>query len=364
MIRSRRKSLTAALLAVAMMVAVSSPSIADSKSDLEKQKKEANAAAKDAKKALDGSTKEYTAAVLALRAAQGKLDTAENQLGTTRGLLAVAQQRDAQMQAKLARQPGQPRHSRWPSSKQGEAELKESEAKVEQFTVENLQQGDRGLRAFGDLLRGEDPSTFTEQMNLNDSVSDAQLATMQGLAATKVLLEVKRDEVQKLRDLVKKQRAEAAANLVRKTKLEEKAEAQRNTISGLVGARETARNSAAASKAEDEKRYREEVAERNRLEAQLRALAEKELAAAAPMPAATAAAPCRDPSTARSPRRTGCACTPSPTSTSCTTAPTSVSAAARRSRQRRAARSSASTTTAPTATASSSTTGSCAARTS
>jgi murein DD-endopeptidase MepM/ murein hydrolase activator NlpD len=268
---SKRKSLTAALLAVVMLAAFSSPSIADSRSDLEKQQRDANAAAKAAKKALDGSTKKYADAVLALRAAQSKLDAAENQLGATRGLLAVAQQLDAQMQAKLALSEANLKAA-IANLKQGETELEVSEGKVEQFTVENLLQGDPGMRAFGDLLRGEDPTKFTEQMNVNDSVSDAQLAAMQGLAATKVMLEVKRDDVQKLRDTVKKQRAEAAANLVRKTKLEATAEKQRNTVAGLVSARQTARNSAAAQKADDAKQYRQEVAERNRLEAQIQAL--------------------------------------------------------------------------------------------
>ncbi|WP_332644673.1 peptidoglycan DD-metalloendopeptidase family protein [Aeromicrobium sp.] len=274
MIRSRRKSITAALLAVAMTFAVSSPSVADKKSDLQEQQKAAKEAAKDAKQALDGSTKEYAAAVSALRGAQAMLDTAQNQLGKTRGQLAVAKQRDAQMQAKLLVSEANLDEA-MAKLKQGELELKESEAIVEQFTVENLMQGSRGLRAFGDLLRGEDPAEFTDQMNLNDSVGDAQLATMQGLAATRVLLEVKRDEVEKLRDVIKKQRAEAAANLKRMAKLEKKAEQQRDTISGLVDAREDARHSAALTKQEDEKRYREEVRERNRLEAELQALINK-----------------------------------------------------------------------------------------
>ncbi len=274
MVRSSRKSLMATLLAIVMMAAVSSPSVADSKGELERQKKEASAAAKLAKKALDGSTKEYNSAVFALRAAQSKLDAAENRLGDTRGLLAVAKQRDAQMQAKLLVSQAN-LDTAMAKLKLGETNLAESQARVEQFTVESVQQGDRGLRAFGELLSGEDPSTFTDQMNLNDSVSDAQVATMQGLAATRVLLEVKRDEVKKLRDLVKKQRAEAAANLVRKTKLEAKAETQRNTVAGLVKDRESARTSAASAKADDEKRYREEVAERNRLERQIQDLIDK-----------------------------------------------------------------------------------------
>jgi len=266
----------ASLLAVVMLAAFTTPSRADSKSDLEKQKKELNGSVEDAKEALDGSTKKYAAAIKALKAAQGKLNVAENALGETRGLLAVAQQLDTQMQAKLVVSEANLKKA-IARLEQGAAQLAESEARVEQFTVENLQQGDRGMRAFGDLLRGEDPTTFTEQMNLNDSVSDAQVATMQGLAATRVILKIKRDDVEKLRDQVKKQRAEAAANLARKTNLEASAKSQRNQVAGLVGARQQASDTAAALRKEDAQQYREELAERNRVNAQLRALAEKAL---------------------------------------------------------------------------------------
>ena len=274
MFRSSRKPLMAVLLAIVMMVAFSGPSVADSKSELERQKKEASAAAKLAKKALDGSTREYNAAVFALRAAQSKLDAAQNRLGDTRGLLAVAKQRDAQMQGKLVVSEAN-LDAAMAKLKLGKTKLKESEVQVEQFTVESVQQGDRGLRAFGNLLSGQDPGTFTDQMNLNETVGDAQVAKMQGLAATKVLLEVKRDEVRKLRNLIKKQREEAAANLVRKAKLEAKAQSQRDTVAGLVQDRASARASAAKAKSDDAKRYREEVAERKRLERQIQALIKK-----------------------------------------------------------------------------------------
>jgi murein DD-endopeptidase MepM/ murein hydrolase activator NlpD len=58
-------------------------------------------------------------------------------------------------------------------------------------------------------------------------------------------------------------------------KLEKKAEQQRDSISGLVDKREDLRHSAALSKQEDAKRYREEVRERQRLEAELKALLDK-----------------------------------------------------------------------------------------
>jgi len=134
------------------------------------------------------------------------------------------------------------------------------------------------MRAFGDLLNGEDPTTFSQRMSLNDSVGDAQLATMQNLAASKVILQLKRDAVQKLRDQVKRQRVESAANLVRKKDLTAAAQNQKDQVAHLVSARKVARGSAAKTKAEDERQYAELVAERNRKAAELRALAQKDLA--------------------------------------------------------------------------------------
>ena len=94
-------------------------------------------------------------------------------------------------------------------------------------------------------------------MSLSDSVSDAQLATMQRLAASKVILKLNREKVQELRDQVAAAREAAAANLVRKQQLEADAEDQAEEVDRLVGERAKARNSAAAIKREDEKRLRE-----------------------------------------------------------------------------------------------------------
>lgn len=271
-----RKALISAVIAAALIAAFTGPSVADSKNDLEQQKRSAGNKVDDAKKALDGSTKKYADAVSSLKSAQGRLDTAKATLGKTRGALAVAKARDAQMQAKLAASQADLDEAVAKLDK-GQAELASSEASVEQFTVDNLQQGDRGMRAFGNLLRGEDPTTFSEQMSLNDSVSDSQIATMQRLDATRIILKLKREKVHELRDQVKAQREQAAANLVTKKQLESSAADQASSVGDLVGKRAKARSSAASAKDEDEKHYRAEVAERNRLSNQLAALAAKAL---------------------------------------------------------------------------------------
>ena len=275
MVTSTRRALVAAVVVLAMSVAAfASPVAAGKKDDLERQRRGVNGQLGDAKKSFDESSKKFAGAVAALNTAQKRLDAAEQHLGATRGELATAAARDAQMQAELVRTEAEldlaiARLDR------GKKELAASEVRVQQFTVESLQEGDRGLQAFGDLLRGESPTKFSQKMSLSDSVSDAQLATMQRLAASKVMLQLDREKVQELRDQVAAARAAAAANLVRKQELEAAAEDQAAEVDRLVDQRTQARNSAAAIKREDEKRLRELEQERARLNARLAALARK-----------------------------------------------------------------------------------------
>ena len=271
-----RKATTTVLLVAALIAALTTPSFADKKDDLEKQKKGVSGKIGDAKKDLELSSKKYANAVAALKKAQGKLDAAKSQLSNTRGALATAKAQDAEMQAKLASTEAE-LDAAMARLNKGKAELRDSEAKVEQFAVRNIEQGDPGMRAFSDLLRGEDPNAYSEQMSLNDAVSDDQLATMQSLAATRVILEVNRDRVKKLRDQVKEQREAAAANLVRKQQLESAAETQAVEVADLVTARKGARDTAAKLKADDKKQLASLESDRQRLENQIRALTPKQV---------------------------------------------------------------------------------------
>lgn len=276
MFSKKRKATVAALLATALVAALTAPSFADKKDDLEKQKKGVSGKIGDAKKDLELSTKKYASAVAALKKAQGKLDAAQSKLSNTRGALATAKALDVQMQAKLASTQAELDASIARLEK-GEAELRSSEAKVEQFAVQTIQEGDPGMRAFTNLLRGEDPNEFSEEMTLNEAVSDDQLATMQKLDASRVILEVNRDRVKKLRDQVKKQREAAAANLVRKQQLEAAAEAQAAEVARFVAVRKSARNTAAKLRADDQRLLASLEADRRRLEQAILALTPKQV---------------------------------------------------------------------------------------
>lgn len=263
-------------LVVALITALSAPSFADKKDDLERQKREASSAAQDAKKDLDASTKEFAEATAALKEAQTRLDAAQTTLEQTRGKVAVAAAFDDEMQIKLEQSQADLAAAR-AELKKGERRVVASEKSVEEFAVQDYLDGDRGLRAFGGLLRGDDPILYGEQVSLSSAVSDDQVATMQKLEATRVILKLNRQKVQKLRDLVKVQREQAAANLVQKQQLEVAAEQQATEVTGLVTQRESAKMTAAAAQAEDERLYQEQVAETARLEAELERLAQEEL---------------------------------------------------------------------------------------
>ena len=277
MFSTTRKAVTAALLATALVATLTTPSFADKKDELEKQRKGVSGKIGDAKKDLQHSNRKYVAAVAALEKAQGKLDTARSTLSSTRGALATAAARDAEMQAKLVASEAELVAAKAKLG-QGQAKLRSAEAKVEQFAVENIQQGDPGMRAFSNLLRGEEPSKFSEEMSLNDAVSDDQLATMQQLAASRVILQVNRDKVKRLRDQVKTERAAAAANLERKQKLERAAASQAAQVAELVITRRGARKTAASLRQEDQKQLASLESERASLESRIRALTPKQVA--------------------------------------------------------------------------------------
>ena len=189
-----RKSLVAVVLGCLLLTAFASPGSADSKSDLEHKKDGVSGKIGGAQKEYDQSSKKFADAATALERAQTSLDTAQSNLSLTRGRLAVARTNDTQMEGKLDSSEAALIKS-IAKLKGGEKSLSNSELQVQQFALQSLQDGNRGLRAFGDLLRGASPSSFSEQMSLNNSVGDAQLATMQRLDASKVMLRLKRDKV-------------------------------------------------------------------------------------------------------------------------------------------------------------------------
>ncbi|WP_293786191.1 hypothetical protein, partial [uncultured Aeromicrobium sp.] len=277
MLASARKPLLAALLMVGMLAGFAVPSaFADSKDDIRRQQGQVDQQRQQAQRELAHSTARFQEASAALDAANARLREAESVLGQTRGELAVAQARDAELREELARAEAE-LDAAEARLAEAERELAASEAEVEQFAVDSVMEGDQGLRAFGGLLQGEDPNVFSERVQINSSIGDAQVATMQELEASRVMLELERQRVEELRDQVAAQKREAEANVARMQELTAQAEAQAAEVSELVSTRRSAQAEADAARAEDERIVASLEAERAALERQMQAIVAEEL---------------------------------------------------------------------------------------
>ncbi|MFY0407593.1 M23 family metallopeptidase [Solicola sp. PLA-1-18] len=285
----RGQALLALLVTCGLVLAIASPGSADDQKDkVRKKQQDVAGQIGGAKASLDQSSKQYSQAAAALEAAQTSLSTARSRLTTTRGQLATAKAQDTAMQAKLTQAEGQLDGART-ALKKGRKKLKRAESDVKEFTLESLQNGDPSLRAFSGLLRGEAPSKFTEQMVLSGSVGDAQLAQMDTFDASRVMLTLNEEKVEKLRDSVKAQRKAAAENLATKERLEAEQAAQTAKVTQLVGTASKAETAAAALKQDDLAELGRLESERSRLGNKLKAIAARERAAEKRRHAAAAA---------------------------------------------------------------------------
>ena len=256
------------------------PASAEDRSTLEQQRQGVDGQLEGARKAYDESSKAYAEAHEKLERAQEKLGAAKNHLGQTRGQLSGAQALDAKLRVQLEQARTELSQAKV-DAERVQTKWEKSKDLVAQSTVESLMRGDPGLEAFGDLLNGVDPMVFTQRMSLTDSVADAQVATMQRLAADQVILEVKTEQVKEFRDHVAVARVQTAANIERTQQLASQAEEQRNSVDQLVGSRKAAESEAARIRAEDERRLKQLEQERQALEARIAAMVEAERQAAA-----------------------------------------------------------------------------------
>ncbi|MBC9226338.1 peptidoglycan DD-metalloendopeptidase family protein [Aeromicrobium sp. 636] len=275
-----RKTLLALTLSIALVAGLSAPTFSDEKDDVKREQRKNEQKLKDAQEEVQESTKAARDAKRALDRASARLSVAETKLGQTRGKLAVAQAEDARLRAELDKAEAELRSAE-ARLEAAEKELKQSRGAVESFAVEQVMAGDTGLKAFGDLLRGADPGLFSEQMSAKTSIGDAQVAVMQELAASEVMLGIERDKVERLRDQVADQKRQAEAVVVQMQALTAQAQAQAASVAQLVSARAGAKRTADATLVEDLKLQAELEADRVRLENQLAEIVRKELAAAA-----------------------------------------------------------------------------------
>ncbi|MBA2639800.1 MAG: peptidoglycan DD-metalloendopeptidase family protein [Nocardioidaceae bacterium] len=251
--RGRGARITRLVLGVALLSltgTVLSPALGDREDELEQKQHELAAEVEGARDNLDASSNRLFRAGTALAEAQAQLSSARTRLADVRGQLDAARALDQQMRQRLA--VAQRRLA------EAEAELDASEqvvddqqAEIERFAVEAYSGGDPGLISLGLVLGGQSPTEFTEMQSASESVVAAQTADLDSLDAARILLTLRQERVEELRDEVAVQRAEAAANLERKQELTAQARDQKAAVVELVQARRELRERAERAKEHD-----------------------------------------------------------------------------------------------------------------
>ncbi|HET7385222.1 MAG TPA: peptidoglycan DD-metalloendopeptidase family protein [Nocardioidaceae bacterium] len=237
---------------------------------------------KGAKADLDESSSRLRHAVARLRAAQRQLDKAQAHLSKTRGQLTAAKVLDSRMQAKLDAAV-QRLKSAQAELADGRQDVAEQRRTLSRLVVANYQSGSPQLMGLSMVLTTQDPAELTGQLNSVHNVMDKENAILDGLEATKVLLDVQERQVHEAKVQVAHRRAQAAANLRRKQALEQRAEAAERRVHHMVTNRAHARAQARKAKRSDMTQLRHMRREEHRISRILkrRAAAARRRAAAA-----------------------------------------------------------------------------------
>lgn len=282
----------AAMAACSLLLSFAAVPLA-SADDLHDRKQRVERGIQQARKHLDQSSAKLVSATRALEAAETRLAVAERQLAKTRGQLAAAVVLDRQMQARLDVAVHRLEEAR-EALAAGQKDLGKQIDVLAQIAVQNYQTGDPNLLGLSMVLTSQDPAELTTQLNAVRNVLDKESATLDRLEAANVLLTVREQEVEDAKAEVAEQRRAAAANLRKKTRLEQRARVAEERVSGLVAVREDARKDAAAARAEDLAMLQQLEKERDQISALLAkraARAAKKAAAAAKKNAAPPASP-------------------------------------------------------------------------
>ncbi|MGN6132038.1 MAG: peptidoglycan DD-metalloendopeptidase family protein, partial [Nocardioidaceae bacterium] len=199
---------------------------------------------------------------------------AQAHLAQTQGQLAAAETLDKQMQAKLEAAVAHLKQAKRDLAA-GRRKVAKQQGSLGEIVAQNYQSGDPSLMGLSMVLTTQDPSQLTGQLNSVQNVIDKESVVLDRLQASKALLIVQEDQVQKAKDEVAVQREAAAKNLQVKKGLQEQAAAAEQSVRGLVALRATAQQEAQKAKAADLAQLKGLENERNRISAILKRRAEE-----------------------------------------------------------------------------------------
>jgi murein DD-endopeptidase MepM/ murein hydrolase activator NlpD len=251
-------------LAVGLPAAQAGPK--DDKRKVEKQ-------LEGAKQDLDESSAALQQATAALQAAETNLAAAKSKLATVRGQLAAAKAKDKAMAVKLTAA----RVSVFKAKKSlgaAQGRVKQQRQAIAEFANANYQQA--GLGELAAVFNSESPGDLLGRLQIVDSVAESQANSLNQLNDARAEVAAKKAALEAAEAEAERQRVEAADNLERMRDLEKQQVDATNAVSRYVTERSAIQASAKTAKAEDERQYSDLLAERERIEKELKELARKE----------------------------------------------------------------------------------------
>ena len=252
-----------------------SPALADRKDHLQDKREHISDKVHEARRDLDASSKMLYRATSALEDARERLSEARRELARVLGQLEAARALDDLMQRRLA--AAQQRLA------DAEADLDnatqvvdEQQADIEDFALRSYVTSDPSLVGLNLVLSGQSPTDLSSTISAAESVVESQTADLDHLDASRIMLTLREQRVEELRDDVAAKRAEAAANLDRMRDLTDQARHQAKVVHGLVDERQVARDRAHRAKEHDLRLLQHMERERDRVHDQLQALARRQ----------------------------------------------------------------------------------------
>ncbi len=238
------------MLAVGLVGGVVDLAAADREHELDRRKASVTRGIDRQQADVEQASRQLQSATGALRASQQQLSAARGGLARTLGQLAAARQLDAQMEQGLAAAEQRLAVADGDYA-QARVLVADTQQGIERFAVQSMASSTPTLISVDAMASGDSPLAFPELMSSAESVLSAQTSSMDDLEAAQVLMKLREERVEELRDEVEVERAVAAEHLGRTAALVREARAQRQQVSALVVQRRDSRREAASVRERD-----------------------------------------------------------------------------------------------------------------
>ncbi len=213
--------------------------------------------------------------------AQARVDSAVQELTTARSALAVlrvqaraAAVRDQRLQKKLALAVVRLRNART-DLVQGRRDVVDQRSALAGYAISAYQGGGLSALSLGLGLDSQTTQDAVDNMQDLDTIGNKQSVALQRLQAAGVILRLTEQRVLTTKQEVHQQRIVAADNLAAKQRLAREARAAKREVADQVAGLRVQRQQVAAAKQHELRRLNRLENERNRVEARLRAIAER-----------------------------------------------------------------------------------------